>query len=170
MIANKWNRKYKENPTLPSVNKYVQQFYHLAKGKRALDIACGRGQNAIFLAQKGFEVDAVDISSEALKNLQQFPNIQTYNMDINEFIFKEYDLVVVTNFLERSIFTKMQRALKENAIVIYETFTYKSSMNPKYCLRPNELVQSFCDLEIIFYQLIHNETKAILVARKLPIT
>lgn len=167
MIANKWNRKYKENPTLPSVNKYVQRFYRLAKGNRALDIACGRGQNAIFLAQKGFEVDAVDISSEALKNLQQVPNIQTYNMDIDKFVFKKYDLVVVTNFLQRSIFSKMQRALKVNGVVIYETFTYKSAMNPEYCLRPNELVQSFCDMEIVFYQLIHKETKAILVARKL---
>jgi tellurite methyltransferase len=37
---------------------------------RALDVACGRGRNSIFLAESGFEVDAIDISSVGLDGLR----------------------------------------------------------------------------------------------------
>ncbi|MDR3614101.1 MAG: class I SAM-dependent methyltransferase [Candidatus Obscuribacterales bacterium] len=47
----------------------------LAEGKvkptRALELGCGTGTNAIFLAQQGFDVTAVDLSSEALKHARE---------------------------------------------------------------------------------------------------
>ncbi len=38
----------------------------LSAGGKALDLGCGPGRNAIWLAQQGFAVDAVDLSSTAL--------------------------------------------------------------------------------------------------------
>ncbi|MFF7456665.1 SAM-dependent methyltransferase [Kitasatospora sp. NPDC008115] len=38
----------------------------LAPGARVLDLGCGAGRNAVHLASRGFEVDAVDLSSTAL--------------------------------------------------------------------------------------------------------
>ena len=48
------------------VASVVKRFYHLAPGKKALDIAAGNGRNAVFLTHKGFSVDAVDISEVGL--------------------------------------------------------------------------------------------------------
>src|SRR5437763_2642105 len=38
---------------------------------RALDIACGGGRNALFLAELGFEVDALDISDVAIERVRR---------------------------------------------------------------------------------------------------
>jgi SAM-dependent methyltransferase len=38
----------------------------LVRPGRALEVGCGPGRNALFLAEQGFEVDAVDLSSEAI--------------------------------------------------------------------------------------------------------
>ncbi len=56
-----------------SPSQIVKDYYaHAAPGK-ALDIATGMGRNAIFLAQCGFEVDAIDISNVAIDKLTNRP-------------------------------------------------------------------------------------------------
>ena len=52
-----------------------------AAAPRALDLACGAGRNAIWLAERGFVVDAVDIAEAGLdiarrKRDQVRPNVQ----------------------------------------------------------------------------------------------
>ena len=66
---NRWDARFKgkgfalgKEPN-PFLKKYLR---FLPKGK-ALDIAAGEGRNAVFLAQHGFDVDAVDISENGLK-------------------------------------------------------------------------------------------------------
>ena len=161
----RWNKRYRALQKLPQPNSTLIKFYKLAPLGRALDIACGAGQNAIFLLQKGFEVDAVDFSQEALKFIDK--KIKTYCCDIKSFDFKKeyYDLIINFNFLERSIFSKIKMALKSNGILIFETFNYnKKDSNPNYLLTPNELLVFFNDLHILFYEEIGERT--ILVARK----
>ncbi len=168
-MKKRWDERYKERKELPPVNQTLMDFFHVARGKRALDIACGMGQNALFLAQKGFEVDAMDISSIALQSLKGKDRIYTILADITKYplLSFHYDLIVCTNFLERSVLKKMQKALKREGILIYETFTYKKrDFNPRYTLQKNELLQHFLDLEIIHYALKKNGEKASLVARK----
>ena len=65
----KWNRKYRSRRVALSAHPsdIVCNFYHLASHGCALDIAAGNGRNALFLAQKGFAVDALDISEVGLK-------------------------------------------------------------------------------------------------------
>ena len=66
---NKWDQRYREGAyasrDYPS-EFLKQQLLHLKPGK-ALDLACGAGRNSIFLAQNGFFVDAVDVSSVGLE-------------------------------------------------------------------------------------------------------
>src|SRR3989337_1261007 len=45
----------------------VELFYLLPKKGRVLDIACGEGRNALFLAENGYDVDAIDISGVAIE-------------------------------------------------------------------------------------------------------
>ncbi|WP_281950867.1 class I SAM-dependent methyltransferase [Nitrosophilus kaiyonis] len=167
----KWDKKYKnlvDIPTLPS--DIVKNYYNLAKKSKALDIACGNGRNSKFLANKGFIVDAIDISSEALKYLKNTKNINPIEADLDNFDFKKncYDLIICVNYLNRNLFYKIDEALKKDGILIYETFVYdknlKNSMKREYLLNSNELLHNFIKYEIIYYEekdiLTHKNEKA----------
>ncbi len=166
-MRSKWNKRYEKLDKIPPVSATLVRFYTLASEKRALDIACGVGHNALFLAKRGFKVDAIDVSSVALQKMTKDENIKPILADITQYELpkERYGLVFCANFLERSIFSKIKRTLAPNGILIYETFTYKSQINPAYALKRNELLQIFEDFEIFYYEL--KEKRAAIVAKKL---
>ena len=65
----KWDERYRdgayENRTHPTA-LLADWLPRLARG-RALDVACGAGRNALFLAANGFAVTALDISSVGIE-------------------------------------------------------------------------------------------------------
>ena len=170
----KWNKKYREMSHFDEEpSKLLVDFYHLAKKGNALDIACGTGRNSLFLADKGFNVDAIDISDVALEKLKnKNSSINTIVADLDEYSFEEnkYELVVNVNFLNRNLIPSIKEALKKDGIVIFETFVLSEKRkNKSYYLRPNELLRLFLDFHIIYYEeknLPTEEKKAYLVARK----
>ncbi len=156
----RWNRKYSEEDfPWKEPSEIVDKFYHLARKGRALDVACGTGRNAIFLAEKGFKVDAVDISDVALNKINH-PNINTIQADLDFYRIDEnsYDLIININFLSRRLIPYIKEGLKEGGVVIFETFTLKEGEdyfqpeNREYLLRPNELLRLFSEFYILFYQ------------------
>ncbi len=153
---------------MPPVNAYLRQFIHKAKKGRALDIAAGMGQNALYLAKMGFVVDAVDISRVGLSNIERVHNINIFNCDINKFTMAKnsYQLILNLNFLERGIFGNIVDALCEGGVLFFQSFTQKSSMNRAYCLEKNELLEHFCELDILYYELFDEEQKVFMLARK----
>ncbi len=165
----KWNSRY-ANGAAPDVDNDLAKHIELFPKGFALDIACGMGQNAKFLAQKGFHVDALDISDKALATLQDVTKIDTFCMDVHDFPWSKerYQLILNVNFLDRSIFSHIIDALAPGGYLFFKTFTYKSSMNRKYVLRKNELVQAFDALEIEYYRLIEEGKRALLIAKKTP--
>lgn len=94
----------------------------LKKNAKILDVGCGDGRNSIYLAKKGFDVDAFDISENAIKKINYLK--QKYNININavqcdafgfEFTHK-YDLVIVhgvLQFVEREKQADMIQLLKK---------------------------------------------------------
>jgi 2-polyprenyl-3-methyl-5-hydroxy-6-metoxy-1,4-benzoquinol methylase len=94
----KWNEKYRKESYPTDAASVVKKFYHLAPGKKALDIAAGNGRNAVFLTQKGFSVDAVDISEVGLSEFaSRYPNINAICADLDQFDIAtpRYDLTYV---------------------------------------------------------------------------
>jgi 2-polyprenyl-3-methyl-5-hydroxy-6-metoxy-1,4-benzoquinol methylase len=66
----KWDRIYRNwKAPFPGAAAVLAENEHLLPpgGGRALDLACGLGGNAVFLARRGFEVDAVDISEVGIE-------------------------------------------------------------------------------------------------------
>jgi len=154
----RWNNKYQNNPIPTKVVEVVESYAKLAKGKEALDIACGMGRNSKFLASQGFYVDALDISPIALKSLGDYDNIHTFEVDFDTYRLKEnaYDLIVCTYFLNRSLFPQIEKALKEDGVFIFETFMYspentKVPSNRSFLLEEGELEITFDDR----YELLH---------------
>lgn len=152
----RWNEKYQDNPMPDEPIKLISQYARLATGNRALDIACGMGRHSKYLASLGFEVDALDISSVAIEQLQDIPNIHAKEVDFDTYALpkEQYDLIVCTYFLERRLFPQIIEALRPNGIILMETFLYdpqneRKASNPDFLLKKGELEASFgkaCEL------------------------
>ena len=88
-----------------SPHSYTKQATKINNGSRALDIGCGEGHDALYLAQHGYELWAIDVSKDAISVLQQ----QAHDMDVSIstkvedatklHINKAYDVVVSYGFL-----------------------------------------------------------------------
>ena len=161
MIEDKerWNKRYKEKPFRTWVEPLLEKYVDIANVGYALDIACGEGRNTHFLAEKGFEVDAVDLSDYALSQVKDDSRIHKIEADLDFYTLEKnkYDLVVNINYLNRRFFHQIKEALKPEGVVIFETFIiahgdFDNPQNPEYLLRRNELLHAFIDLDIIYYE------------------
>lgn len=157
-----WDEKWSQKRNGASaVCHWLVKYQDQLAGGQALDVACGLGQNAIWLAQRGFEVDAADISPVALARAQveaeragvQINFIQT---DLNNAIWpvNTYNVIVVRRFLERSLWPVLRQALAPGGWLFYETFNQRKHITQRdfpdaFLLEDGELTQAFSRLRII---------------------
>jgi len=164
----RWDRKYGERKFDPSqgastiLKKHIRLF---TRGK-ALDLAAGEGRNSIFLAEHGFDVEAVDISRTALNRakrsaLSRGVRMKTVAADLDTYAIprEEYDLILAFYFLDRRLISKIKRGLKKDGMVVFETHTTDQRdmtaggpSKTKYLLKPNELLRLFQGFHILFYR------------------
>ncbi len=147
-----WNRRYSEGRR-SKLHTTLLRFYHLAKIGRALDVACGTGENAIFLAKKGFQVDAVDISDVAVRIARRNArregvrvSFKSCPAEVFSWRPERYDLIINFYFLDRRIIPKMVRSLKRGGLLIFETYNtsylnVKPDFNPEFLLRHGEILE-----------------------------
>ncbi|MEJ5173199.1 MAG: methyltransferase domain-containing protein [Hydrogenothermaceae bacterium] len=154
----RWNKKYSEGFIAEKdPSEIVVKYYNLSKVGNALDIAAGLGRNSLFLAERGFNVDAIDISDFAIEKLKSLhPNINPIHADLKSYRpeTERYELIININFLERTLFPYIIEALKPEGVVIFETFLEgsPSRSNRDFLLRQNELLYAFLKLNIIYYE------------------
>jgi len=146
----------------------------------------GTGGNAVYLAKKGFDVEGVDISSEAVRSaLDQAREAgvtlkaRIANLESGYHIKKNaYDVIICFNYLQRSFITQIKDGLRLGGIVVYETFTVDQAQlgkptNPNYLLKYNELLNLFRDFRCLYYREgIVEERKALasIIAKKVYTT
>ena len=178
----RWDEKHAQDTMPHEPIKFITEYAQLAKGKNALDVACGNGRHSKYLVSLGFEVDTLDISSVAIEQLQDTAHINAIEVDFDTYTLKKnsYDLIVCTYFLERKLFPQMLEALKPNGIILMETFVAhedngRKATNPSFRLKEGELKMYFekhCELIYleewwdIDYQGFKS-LKATMVAKKL---
>ncbi len=171
MAANdreRWDRRHAESEKTQAPSAFLREilesgWWSLAPG-RALDVATGKGRNALFLAQRGFEVVAIDISAVALEEarkeaesrslriLWRQENLETLKLPVDS-----YDLVVNFNYLQRSLVPQIKTALRAGGHVIFETYLVDQQAighpkNPAYLLEHNELLQHFREFRVLYYR------------------
>lgn len=179
----KWDKKYKETPKLlekRDVGIKLKEAIKYSKVGLALDIACGVGKNSIFLAQNNFDVESLDISKVALDvlNKHNYPNITTVLKDLDGFEPEEnkYNLIVMTNFLDRDMIPKLAKGLNLNGILFIETYmehesNTKKSSNSNYLLKEGELKTFFNDdYKVLNYSEFDNELYELYRMKKQSIT
>ena len=127
---------------------------------RALDLACGAGRHSFWLAKQGWDVTAID---RDLSRIEQSGNrainwieadLETGNWPLEN---RQFDLIVVVNYLHRPLFDHLRAATSPGGILIYETFMvgnerFGRPRSPEFLLRPDELIETFADWNIITTQ------------------
>jgi len=133
------------DPSSAWVMRWSAEF---SRGARVLDVACGTGRNARFLAAQGFVVDAVD------RDIAQFadppPGVTLLQADLESspwpYAGVKFQGIVVTRYLHRPLFPALLGALAPGGVLIYETFArgnerYGKPSNPEYLLASGELLE-----------------------------
>ncbi len=157
----RWDQRYAGEEYALGVEPAAFLKEHIGKlgAGRALDIAAGEGRNAVFLAQHGFTVDAVDISPVGLRKAEALAQkrgveIKTIEANLEDYELgaARYELVAVFYYLQRDLTPKIKRALKPGGLVVYETYNVDhGSMSRKYLLKKGELKKMFEDFDILHY-------------------
>ncbi|NDJ74665.1 MAG: methyltransferase domain-containing protein [Chloroflexi bacterium] len=131
-------------------------------GIRALELACGLGRNALWLAERGYTVDAFDISLEALRRARdemqrrELAGVNFVVADLDCFPLPDvaYDLVYVFRFLDRRLFPAIRSRVCAGGLVIYQTLNVNflaehPNAQPEHMLGLGELPRHFPGWDVI---------------------
>lgn len=151
MRLEQWNERYRAREELSAepAQILVDAASSLAPG-RALDLACGAGRNALWLAERGWEVVAIDGASEAIRILREHDAaVDGRVMDLETgaalpFEDQSFDLVAILFYLHRPLFAEARRVVKRGGIVVCAAL-----MHGTYSIAPGELARTFADFEIV---------------------
>jgi len=141
---------------LEAPSPWVMKFTPLiAFGGNVLDLACGSGRHAIWLAGQGYTVDAIDRNAEAVAPMAGMPNINVCIADLETAdgykFARSYDGIIVSRYLHRPLLKTLAEILKPGGVLIYETFMlgnerYGKPSNPDFLLKPGELQDLYSPL------------------------
>lgn len=163
----KWNQRYaedsyrKNNPVV-----LLQDWLPKVPVGKALDVACGAGRNSIFLAQSGFQVDAIDISPEGLRKARQLAEGQGLNINWMEhdldqaFRFDtEYDLIIVMWYVNLALVSRLCDCLATGGYLLCEEhlITDQDVIGPtssNYRVAPGALREAVSGLNVLLYEEI----------------
>jgi tellurite methyltransferase len=161
-----WEEKYqiRSLADVPEPAAFLREHADmLGSGGTALDIAMGAGQNGVFLAQRGYCVTGVDCSQAAAELARKYAadngvSIDAVAADMLAWPFPEnyFDVILNFYFLERDLAPRIKAGLKKGGLLFFETYTldqqrFDGPHNTDFLLKPNELLESFLDLFVLFY-------------------
>lgn len=164
-LLEKWNQRHAAAEDRGQVATVLEQNIHLATpGCRALDLACGRGANTLFMAGQGLQVSAWDLSPVAIERLREGARETGVAIDgvVRDVIQSppepdSFDLILVSFFLHRPLAPAISRALRPGGLLYYQTYSRAavSSEGPSsaaFRLDDNELLTLFPDLRVRVYR------------------
>jgi tellurite methyltransferase len=162
----RWDKKYASSDRVKVIQPDVElnQYRSLwPRGGAVLDLACGLGKNALFLAQQGMQVTAVDGSAVGLErlgtaarahNLHERMSVLEADLDDYNLPDSGFEMIIVVRYLNRALFAQIERALKPGALLMYKTFNQKfllrkPGFNPAYTIETESLIRAFSALDIV---------------------
>jgi tellurite methyltransferase len=163
----RWDQKWAEMVSKPfSLHPLLATNAGLLSGGKALDLACGLGQNSIWLAGHGYQVLGIDISavalSEAMIRARKFygpDHLVFAQMDLDRWSLpsNSFDFVCVFRFLNRQLFPGIKAGLRPGGLLFYSTrhvglLNRQPGANRDFLLQPDELITEFAGWEIVHYE------------------
>jgi tellurite methyltransferase len=152
----------------------------LPRNGLALDIACGYGQNTLYLARHGLTPTGIDLRLEALATGREAAGranlrVSFVQADLTRFSLPHnaFSVVICFKYRNPQLYPTLRAALRPGGLLVYETYTIehlkfgRKPLNPAHLLGRDELRHAFSDWEIIFYREVWaGRGLASLVARK----
>lgn len=157
-------------------NAFLEEVVDSLHPGRALDVACGSGRDAVFLADLGWRVTAVDVLPDALALGQALE--RRYAPDAAPVVWQSldlenaqpphefegaFDLICVFRYLHRPLFSSLKRWLAPGGSLVCETFTtlhrerHGKPSSDAHVLRPGEFPQLLEGLALhAFHESWHN--------------
>ena len=166
-----WDQRY-SRPTFifgKSPAQFLSENYqYIPYEGSVLDMGMGEGRNAVFLAQKGYKVTGVDLSSVAVK--KSYLLAQEFGVKIKGVVasLKDYkinpgtfDAIICFYWVDRGMVEKIKAWLKPGGVLIYEAYTLREKqrdpgkrsdpLDDNY-LREEELLKFFPGMRVLKYQ------------------
>jgi SAM-dependent methyltransferase len=159
-----WDERYKRGEHAnDEPHPLVVEFASKLKPGRALDVACGAGRHAIWLAERGWRVTAVDNSRAAIEILRQRASekglvidSRIADLERHEFTIEpgSYGLILNCCYLQRDLFPAIKAGVRVGGAVIaviamVDDDPNVKPMNPAFLLKPGELRAEFEGYELL---------------------
>ena len=134
----------------PEPSAWVTRWAALVRpGGMVLDLACGAGRHARWLARMGFEVSAVDRDTTAFADPPEGVALLQADLEAGAWPYPgiAFDGIVVANYLHRPLLPLLVGALAPGGVLVYETFArgnerFGKPSNPAFLLEPGELLEA----------------------------
>ncbi|MHA6794894.1 class I SAM-dependent methyltransferase [Pseudonocardia bannensis] len=147
----------------------------LPPGGRVLELACGRGAVAVWLALRGFAVDAVDVSGAGLaagaalaERSGVGERVRWVAADLDAGIPPScagpYDVVVCQRFRDTGLYPAMAERLAPGGLLVVSVLSEVGDTGGPYRAPAGELAAAFADLEVLAHA--ERDGEAALVARR----
>ena len=131
-------KKYNTNP----VHSEVLEAVGIVPAEKALDLGCGQGRNALFLAQHGFDVTAVDQNELALEILQSIVAEEDLEMPVGLYDINAAALTQNYDFIVSTVVLMFLEA---------DTEDYPCQMPFSFTFKEGELAEYYKDWELVKY-------------------
>lgn len=175
----KWDQRYRDRVlVLPTPTRFIEKSIKLLQPGTVVDIASGDGASSLYLAKKGFDVTAIDISAEALERLQHFAmmlgvKVRTVQLDLdqpdwvamlNEVVPGAVNNMVVSYFKpSMALWHQMAERLAPDGVLLLTTYNMNQhrehGFNADYCLQPAEFTGVSPLLSLRFSASVRSEGK-----------
>ncbi len=149
MSIEKWDQRYRAGQKLyEAPSPLLQRFAADLDPGAALDLACGPGRNALYLAERGWRVTAVDGSPIAIAKLRERNaaiDARIADLERGEFQIQpdSYDLICDCLYLQRDLFPQIKAGVRAGGMAIVIALLTR--------VRPGELREYFDDWKILHY-------------------
>lgn len=164
-----WDKRYSRPSFVfgkSPVRFLAENYQYIPFEGTVLDMGMGEGRNAVFLAQKGYRVTGIDISSVAVKKAYMLAEefgvkFKGVVASLNDYKIPpaSFDAIICFYYVDRSLIEKMKTWLKPGGILIYEAYTVREmrtkkapEYNPDYYLKEQELLHLFSGMRVLKYE------------------
>ena len=163
----KWNSRWQEKAARggQQPDPWLKRVLPMLPKGTALDVACGMGRNAIYLAEQGYTVTAVDLSSVALglvgeEAARRKLQISSQQIDLeNDPVLPAgpFDLLLNFFYLHRPLLTQELSRVRPGGVAVVRTFSQVGSerfgsIRPDIALDPGELLEIFSGWEVLLHE------------------